>query len=102
MSDYWKENGIKKPQQVVVCAACKRGELIIAGARHFDKVMRSQLNHIAARTHAIEWQEGFINQFGDFLTREEAMKVAIAAGQKIDIMRGCGGDKETLYSEGLY
>jgi len=30
------------------------------------------------------------------------MKIAIAAGQKADIKRGCGGDKGILYSEGLY
>jgi len=99
VNDYWKENDIEKPQQVVVCAACRRGDLIIAGARHFDKVMRSQLNHISVKPHG-EWEEGFIDQFGDFLTRVEAMKVALAAGQKIDFKRN--GDKEKLYSEGLY
>lgn len=102
MGDYWGENGIKKPQQVVVCAACRRGSIIIAGARHFDKVMRSQINAINLKTHAVEWEEGFIDQFGGFLTRQEAMKIAIEAGQNVDIERGCGGDKEILYSEGLY
>ena len=28
--------------------------------------------------------------------------VVCAAGQKIDIERGCGGLKDTLFSEGLY
>lgn len=104
MSDYWKDNNIEKPQQVVVCAACRRGEIIIAGARHFDKVMLAQIKAIDGDLFAragAEFEEGFIDQFGDFLTRQEAMKIAIAAGQKVNL-RGCGGDKNTLYSEGLY
>jgi hypothetical protein len=102
MADYWKENNIKKPRQVVVCAACRRGDVVIAGARHYDKVMRSQLNAIGLKTYDVEWEEGFINQFGDFLTRKEAMQVALSSGQKVDIARGCGGDKDVLFSEGLY
>jgi len=43
-----------------------------------------------------------IDQLGDFLTREEAMKIAITAGQKVDIERGCGGLSHMLFSEGLY
>lgn len=105
MSDYWKDNGIEKPQQVVVCAACRRGDLILAGARHFDKVMISQIKAIDGKLSpgaGNNFEEGFIDQFGDFLTREEAMDVAIAAGQKVDIERGCGGLSHMLFSEGLY
>jgi len=103
--DYWKDNNIEKPQQVIVCAACRRGEIIIAGARHFDKVMLSQIRAIDGGLFAgagVEFEEGFIDQFGDFLTREEAMNIAIAAGQKVDIEKGCGGFKHMLFSEGLY
>jgi hypothetical protein len=39
---------------------------------------------------------------GIFMDRKEAMQVAKAAGQPVDITRGCGGDETTLYSEGLY
>ncbi len=105
MGDYWEENNIEKPQQVVVCAACIRGDIIIAGARHFDKVMVSQIKAIDGGLIAgagSAWDEGFIDQFGDFLTREEAMQIAIAAGQKVDVEHGCGGLKQTLFSEGLY
>jgi hypothetical protein len=100
MPDYWKDNNLIKPQQVVVCAACRKDNIILAGARHYDKVMRSQARFMGMSM--LEFEEGFIDQFGDFLTREEAMKIAIAAGQKVDIERGCGGDREELYSEGLY
>lgn len=105
MTDYWKENNIEKPQQIVVCAACRKGEIIIAGARHFDKVMLSQIRAIDGGLFpgaGAKFEEGFIDQFGDFLTREEAMVVAMAAGQSVDVERGCNGLKETLFSEGLY
>jgi len=102
MSDYWKDNNIEKPQQVVVCAACKKDSVIVAGARHFDNVMWSQFKKMNEPTpYGVDWEQGFINQFGDFLTREEAMIIAQRAGQKIDY-RGCGGSVSTLYSEGLY
>lgn len=104
MSDYWKDNNIEKPQQVVVCAACTYEGLILCGARHWDSVMRAQYKALQPRLETCTglWEQGFIDQFGDFLTREEAMRIAIAAKQKVDIKRGCGGDPNTLYSEGLY
>jgi hypothetical protein len=37
--DYWVENGLTKPQQIVVCAAIKVGESIFCGARHCDIVI---------------------------------------------------------------
>jgi len=98
---------IDRPQRRVVCAACKYGDVLIAGARHYDKVMLSQLKAFS-KEHEIrmmsrgEVVQGFIDQFGVFMDRKEAMQIAKAAGQPIDIERGCGGDSETLYSEGLY
>lgn len=47
-------------------------------------------------------EQGFIDQWGIFLNRQEAWKVAKAAGQ---ILYRCGGDDSdggTLYSENLY
>ena len=98
MSDYWKDNGITKPQQRVVCAACKKGLHIVLGARHFDDRMREQMK----RTDE-DWagaHQGFINQFGEFLTREQAFTIAMNAGQEIDIERN--RSDHVLYSEGLY
>lgn len=102
MSDYWIDNGIEKPQQIVVCAACRYEDLILCGARHWDNVMSGQLaiwkNPLAP--HASEFEQGFIDQFGDFLTREEAMKVVKASGQPFSIERNRGD--VALSSEGLY
>jgi len=103
--DYWERNGIEKPQQVVVCAACKYGDLVLCGPRHWGSSMMSQyraLKQLGFDVGTAAFDQGFINQFGEFLTRQEAMVIAQAAGQPVDIERGCGGDAETLYSEGLY
>jgi hypothetical protein len=45
------------------------------------------------------WEQGFIDQRGEFMTREEAHKVATKSGQ---IIRRCGGDDGRLFSENLY
>jgi hypothetical protein len=45
-------------------------------------------------------EQGFINQFGDFLTREEAMQIVKQNGQPFDI--GSNRGDSVLFSEGLY
>ena len=104
MSDYWKDNNIVKPQQIVVCAACRYNTLILCGARHWDKVMNKQLDTIrrdAPDIHGYKFDQGFIDQFGQFLTRVEAMQVVKDNGQPFNKKRNGGSDIE-LYSEGLY
>lgn len=97
----WKPDYDLNPRRVV-CAANRHRMtgLVVAGARHMDKVMRAQMQAAYPR---IRWkghsESGFIDQFGDFMTREEAWEVASARGQ---IIRRCGGDGEDLYSENLY
>ena len=59
--------------------------------------MRDQ---IKARPLEEDWksaEQGFIDQYGDFVTREDALPIARAAGQ----IRGKIGTKE-LFSENLY
>jgi hypothetical protein len=79
------------PQRVVVCAALRRREVIICGPRHWDSICRG--------TSKDGWEQGFVDQKGVFLTREEAWPIAKAAGQ---IIRRVGGDEGRLYSENLY
>ena len=89
----------------VVCAAMRNsaGD-IVTGARHYDGIMRQHIERLR-ETHGHDvWsksdiEQGFIDQRGEFLTREEAHKVATEAGQ---IIRRCGGDDGTLFSENLY
>jgi len=85
-------------QRRIVCAAIKSIDgHIICGARHYDPLMRA-----AIKTSTVDWKkadQGFVDQRGEYLTREEAWPIAEAAGQ---IIRRVGGDGERLYSENLY
>jgi hypothetical protein len=87
--------------QRVVCAACKKGDVILLGARHFDGWMHRQMDAMG-RDKLPGAEQGFIDQFGNFLTRTEAWRIAFSQGQ---VIRRCGGDHAdggTLYSENLY
>lgn len=89
------------PTRRVVCAANRfPGGVLVLGARHFDGVMRQTIKLLSLTPGSEE--QGFIDQAGQFLTRQEAWKVAEAAGQ---IQRRVGGDTSqggSLYSENLY
>jgi len=104
MGDYWTDNGLIKPQQIVVCAANRFNDVILCGARHFDSVMRNQIQHMDEEFKPLRknerWEQEFINQFGEFLTREEALQVVKESGQPFNADRN-GSDTE-LFSEGLY
>lgn len=89
-----------KPR-VVVCAANRSltGK-IVCGARHWDSAMRSMT--VVDKNLPPEWrgaEQGFIDQYGQFLTREEAYIIAEKAGQ---IKYGPAHSEGTLYSEDLY
>ena len=91
--------------QRIVCAANRHpsGELIL-GIRHWDNIMRKSLTlqpRLGAQSPHL-YDQGFVDQQGNFLTRTEAWQVAQAASQ---IIRRVGGDTAncgTLYSENLY
>jgi hypothetical protein len=91
----------------IVCAAIRAADGdVLLGVRHYSADMHKQ---IAARrdgakfTHRHDEDQGFVDQHGVYLSREEAFTVATAA-QQITRPRACGeglnGPK--LYSEGLY
>lgn len=91
------------PGRFVVCAAVKYGEdIVVAGARHFDRVMHSQLDQMVL-DEADGFIEGFIDQFGVFMDRSEAYQIALAGGQinKRRLKTGNQGSTE-LFSEDLY
>ncbi|MNE36370.1 hypothetical protein D3C80_1301780 [compost metagenome] len=96
------------PGRFVVCAAVKYGDVIIAGARHFDRVMHSQLDRMnedkLIEADALgEYVEGFIDQFGVFMDRSEAYKVALAGGQLNTRRLKSGNQGSTeLFSEDIY
>lgn len=92
---------VEEKPRVVVCAAIKNHPgYVVIGPRHFDQTMCDAMNCHVTDIHS--WAlgtEGFIDQFGVFMTREEAWGVAKEAGQ---IKYRCGGDEGCLFSENLY
>lgn len=88
--------------QRIVCAACKCPEtgIVILGARHFDSLMRDQIERMRMHHKQVNsLVEGFVDIFGNFLTRKQAFVIAKEKGQ---IIRRCGGDEGCLYPENLY
>lgn len=106
---------MKHNQQQIVCAAIKHKKHIICGVRHYDRLMLATIQKICENScyglgdpvnlmtlERHKWykaEQGFVDQFGQFLTRNEAFEVAKKADQIIQIF---GGDKEILFSENLY
>jgi hypothetical protein len=90
-------------QRRVVCAACKLEDgTFIVGARHMDGIMHATRARIGKEFLHEPDAQGFIDQRGVYMTRQEAWKVAEAAGQ---ILYRCGGDTIDggyLFSENLY
>lgn len=87
----------------VVCAANRdpfSGGIII-GVRHWDDLMRKQAE-VFAWARCGDEEQGFIDQRGIFMSRQEAWKVAEAAGQIIKRVGGDDAGGGTLYSENLY
>lgn len=91
----------------IVCAAIRAadGEVLL-GIRHYSVDMHRQIEQRRDGEkfkHRLDQDQGFVDQRGVFLSREEAYRVAYEAGQ-ITRPESCGhglkGPK--LYSEGLY
>lgn len=87
----------------VVCAAIRAQDgSVLLGIRHYSSDMRQQ---ISARTDGEKFchrggdDQGFVDQFGAYLTRRQAYDVAMRAGQ---IVNHDACDVGRLYSEGLY
>jgi hypothetical protein len=92
----------------VVCAANRKGGLIICGARHMDSLMRDMINRLNDRIIPPQWsswEEGFVDQRGKFMTRREAWIVAEAAGQIRQLVGNQptqSADQRELDSSNLY
>ena len=86
------------PQRRIVCAAMRNAwNSVICSPRHWDDTARRLVDEMDCAWGDAE--QGFVDQQGVFLTREEAWPIALAAGQ---IIRRVGGDEGRLYSENLY
>ncbi len=84
----------------IVCAAMlmKDGS-VVTGVRHFSPDMRHILQKAYGNQYHLEVQEqGFINNKGQFVSREDAWAIAEANGQIFREVSTPG----TLFSENLY
>lgn len=99
---FFKDTGIT-PRPWIVCAAIKSGHTIITGARHFDTIMQPHVSIHKDYTDeiCIKWEQGFIDQFGNFYNRKDALQIVKESGQPFNAERNSGSGNE-LYSEGLY
>lgn len=86
-------------ERYIVCAANRRKSdgLVICGARHLDNIMRNVADRIGD-TKGHEWDQGFIDQFGHYVTREDAAIIVKMNNQPLR-ERVRGG---MLFSENLY
>jgi len=87
--------------QVVVCAAVKFADGHIAlGSRHYSPLMRANLKALYCKYDVSQWpreiEQGFIDNRDRFITRQEAARIALTAGQITDT------ELSTLHSEDLY
>lgn len=69
-------------QRVVVCAAvlCPDKTLLV-GPRHYDSIMLQQYRKLGLKFSESECVSGFLDQEGEFLTREQAHQLALKTGQ---------------------
>lgn len=91
----------------VVCAA-NRTEcgLIVTGVRHWDVIMTNVFKAMDPNQGVFNYErieQGFVDEFGNFLTREEAWALAETAGQiKTTGPWNHRNGVHVLYSENLY
>jgi hypothetical protein len=94
LTEVFVPNGTAKRQ--VVCAANRYGEHIILGVRHHCPLMNKMLD--LAGINAFTREQGFVDQWGNYMDRQEALLVLKTNGRWIrseDYL-------DELYSENLY
>jgi len=98
---HWDKHNTKL---VIVCAANRYKEFVAVGPRHMSSVIFSYVGLIggdAVRAYmgGAQKEQGFIDQYGTFHTREVAMEICVRNGQPL---KDSGGSKIKLFSEHLY
>lgn len=88
-------NHLPKEQRIVCAAVLLKDGPVVCGPRHFDAVMRETIQGLGLPVEGAI--QGFVDQFGAFLARDEAHLVAYRAGQIASHREG-----DRLYSEDLY
>ena len=88
--------------RTIVAAANKLSSgLIVVGVRHHDKIMRKQIEAAGKIKEGRTSEQGFIDNSGNFITREDAVVIAKEAGQ-LNTFREKTWPEHMLFSEDLY
>ena len=101
------ESDIQVFPRKVVAAATKcffhwGEEHVVVGVRHFDAFMRKSIQLLQEKHGVrVDEEQGFVDQYGVFMSRTEAMQVVKASGQPFSLNRN-GGEDDELYSEGVW
>jgi len=106
VADWWDG---RKLQRRIVCAANRfklkaGGFVVVPGARHYSPDMAAVIDLIEGQLdtrHVYDVNQGFIDQWGDYHTRKDALVIATYAGQ-INTVRQKGAPYDELFSEDLY
>ena len=85
----------------IVCAAIRFNDHIVCGPRHWDTTMRKMVDLLKDHEFWGKAEQGFIDQFGRFYNREEAMQVARQNNQII-VSDSQMLSLTALHSEDLY
>lgn len=90
-------SGYSPVKRYIVCAANRHKStgVMLIGSRHWSKAMHQQCDMMNLDDK--QFEQGFIDQYDQFLNREDAKRIAIKNGQKL-----IGKDWGVLYSENLY
>ncbi|ABY63141.1 putative Arn.3 [Pseudomonas phage 201phi2-1] len=100
----WRWDKFNNPR-VVAGVANRYGSIIVMGVRHYSNMMQVALDALGGVELLIRWageencEQGFVDQYGTFLDRQEAWVLAEAAGQ---IRHRANLPTGTLYSEHLW
>lgn len=89
------------PKPRIVCAANRnQAGTILLGVRHWDSFMNDHRVFVDAFSpnNGFKWEQGFVDQFGNFYNRKEAWVIAEENGQIIRQVSTPG----ILFSENLY
>jgi len=101
VDDYSTVNGIPRK---VVCAANRYGDIIITGIRHHCPIMRQNMRAFGSiqelRLRGKE-EQGFVDQWGNFMDRKQAMNI-IKKFDQPNFNSDRNGCSTYLFSEGLY
>ena len=101
------ESDIQVFPRKVVAAATKcffnwGEEHVVVGVRHFDAFMCNSIQLLQEKHGVrVDEEQGFVDQWGVFMSRTEAMQVVKESGQPFSFERN-GHQDEELFSEGVW